>query len=136
MLTEREIIDFAQQFDPQPYHLDRAAGDASIFGGLCASGWQVASMATRLVGDALLADGHPFVDITAVSNMRWKRPTFVDESIAANVTIVEQQSGSVVPGCNTAKLDVAVVNSTGDVVAEMQCSVAMDAGADSQGGAA
>ncbi len=34
-----EIIDFASQFDPQPFHLDEAAGKASILGGLAASGW-------------------------------------------------------------------------------------------------
>ena len=33
------MIAFAQEFDPQPFHLDEEAGEASIFGGLCASGW-------------------------------------------------------------------------------------------------
>ena len=56
-LSHQEIIEFAQAFDPQPYHLDSAAGDASIFGGLCASGWQVAALATQLVTEALTAEG-------------------------------------------------------------------------------
>ena len=41
-LDAQQITDFARRFDPQPYHLDEAAAAASIFGGLCASGWQVA----------------------------------------------------------------------------------------------
>ncbi len=128
VLSEHEIIEFARQFDPQPYHLDRTAGDASIFGGLCASGWQVASLATRLVADALLAAGHPFVDITAVSNMRWKRPSFANDSIAAEIRLKEHRRGSVIPGCDTFNLDVIVVNDGGDVLAEMQCSAAIDHG--------
>ncbi|MDG2137086.1 MAG: MaoC/PaaZ C-terminal domain-containing protein, partial [Luminiphilus sp.] len=43
-LDEQSIVDFAQLFDPQPYHLDREAADASIFGGLCASGWQIGAL--------------------------------------------------------------------------------------------
>ncbi len=37
--TREEIIAFASQFDPQPFHLDDEAAKASVFGGLCASGW-------------------------------------------------------------------------------------------------
>ena len=51
-LDEQSIVDFAQLFDPQPYHLDREAADASIFGGLCASGWQIGALASRLTGEA------------------------------------------------------------------------------------
>ena len=53
-LDEQSIVDFAQLFDPQPYHLDREAADASIFGGLCASGWQIGALASRLTGEALI----------------------------------------------------------------------------------
>jgi acyl dehydratase len=37
-MTEAEILDFARRYDPQPFHLDRDAAAASIFGGLIASG--------------------------------------------------------------------------------------------------
>jgi acyl dehydratase len=37
--TREDIIAFARQFDPQPFHLDDEAAKASVFGGLCASGW-------------------------------------------------------------------------------------------------
>ena len=43
--TCEEIIAFASQFDPQPFHLDDEAAKASVFGGLCASGWHTCSMA-------------------------------------------------------------------------------------------
>ena len=47
--TREEIIAFAQQFDPQPFHLDEEAAKASVFGGLCASGWHTCAMAMRLM---------------------------------------------------------------------------------------
>ena len=42
-----DIVGFASQFDPQPFHLDEAAAKASLFGGLCASGWQTAAFLIR-----------------------------------------------------------------------------------------
>ncbi|MEM1419585.1 MAG: MaoC family dehydratase [Pseudomonadota bacterium] len=43
-ITAEAIVDFAQQFDPQPFHLDREAGRASLFGGLAASGWHTTAV--------------------------------------------------------------------------------------------
>jgi acyl dehydratase len=43
------IKSFAAQFDPQPFHLDEAAGRNSLFGGLAASGWHVASVCMKLI---------------------------------------------------------------------------------------
>ena len=42
------VIAFAQQFDPQPFHVDEEAARASLFGGLCASGWLTCAMAMRM----------------------------------------------------------------------------------------
>jgi acyl dehydratase len=47
--TREEIIDFARQFDPQPFHLDEAAANTSLFGGLCASGWHTAAHLIRAI---------------------------------------------------------------------------------------
>ncbi len=51
-----EIIEFAQEFDPQPMHLDEAAGRASILGGLSASGWHTCAMFMRLLCDGFLLE--------------------------------------------------------------------------------
>jgi acyl dehydratase len=48
-VEKADIIAFAKQFDPQPFHLDDEAGRKSIFGQLVASGWHTAAMTMRLV---------------------------------------------------------------------------------------
>ena len=48
-LTEADVIDFAFRYDPQPFHIDKTAAEASIYGGLIASGWQVAILAFRSI---------------------------------------------------------------------------------------
>ncbi|MBA3882682.1 MAG: MaoC family dehydratase [Chthoniobacterales bacterium] len=49
VVTETAIIDFAQQFDPQPFHLDCDVAERSVFEGLAASGWHTAAIAMRLM---------------------------------------------------------------------------------------
>lgn len=49
LFTTEAIKAFAAKFDPQPFHLDEAAAEASIFGGLAASGWHTASVWMKLM---------------------------------------------------------------------------------------
>ena len=58
LIHEQQMMDFARQFDPQPFHLDAELAKQSIFGGLVASGWFTASVSMRLLLEALpLATG-------------------------------------------------------------------------------
>lgn len=59
LVSAEEIIRFAQEFDPQPFHLDPAAGAETLFGGLAASGWHTAALTMRLLveGEFLPAGG-------------------------------------------------------------------------------
>ena len=124
-LDEQSIIDFAQNFDPQPYHLDRDAADASIFEGLCASGWQVGALASRLTGEALMSAGIAYVTTTQVNQLRWMRPTFVDDQLIAHIVFGDIRRGSPVPDCDSLDVSVILKDSNGQAVAEMTCRVAV-----------
>lgn len=124
-LDEQSIIDFAQSFDPQPYHLDRNAADASIFGGLCASGWQVGALASRLTGEALMSAGIPYITTTQVNQLRWLRPTFVDDQLIAHIVFDEPTPGSPVPDCDSLDVSVTLKDSNDQAIAEMTCRVAV-----------
>ena len=56
LVTAEEIIEFAGEFDPQPFHLDEEAGRASILGGLSASGWHTSCIFMRLLCDGFLLE--------------------------------------------------------------------------------
>src|SRR5258705_12658314 len=58
LMDEARIKEFAAEFDPQPFHLDEAAAEASVFKGLAASGWHTAAVAMRL----LVTGGLPFAN--------------------------------------------------------------------------
>src|SRR5205823_11599398 len=86
-MTEEEIISFARQWDPQPFHVDPVAAKASIYGRLIASGWQTALRTMRLQVENLLHDtdaqGSP-----GVENIRFRRPVRAGERLSARYTVL------------------------------------------------
>jgi acyl dehydratase len=86
-LSEAEIIAFARQFDPQPFHIDPVAARASIYGGIIASGWHTCSQMMRIVTDNLLnhssSMGSPGLEI------EWIKPVRPDEVMQVSY-LVEQ----------------------------------------------
>lgn len=81
-----QIQIFAQQFDPQPFHLDEETARKSFFGGLAASGWHTAAITMKLlVGSLPLAGGV----IGAGSEISWPRPTRPGDVLHVVTTVVE-----------------------------------------------
>jgi acyl dehydratase len=80
-VTEQEIIAFAREFDPQPFHVDHDAAAASIFKGVIASGWHTCSMMMRMVVDGLLSHsssmGSPGLD-----SVRWLKPVRAGDTLS------------------------------------------------------
>jgi acyl dehydratase len=87
-IQEAEIISFAKQFDPQPFHTDPEAAAKSIYGGLIASGWHSASLMMRLFVDHYLSQvaslGSPGVD-----ELRWLKPVRPGDTLSIRVTVIE-----------------------------------------------
>ena len=86
--TRDEIIAFASQFDPQPFHLDDEAAKASVFGGLCASGWHTCGMAMRLMVTNFLHEtsslGSP-----GLEKIQWLKPVFPGDTVSLRTTVLE-----------------------------------------------
>jgi acyl dehydratase len=118
-LSKQDILAFAAEFDPQPYHLDSDAASNSIFGGLCASGWQVAALMMRLLTDALHGQAVPVQGVSAVPAMRWKMPVFADDTLSARVTVTGREASSRLHGAGSLDLDVIVFNQNSKPVIEL-----------------
>ncbi len=80
-VTAQEIKEFGQKYDPQPFHLDEAAGEGSFFKGLAASGWLTAAIVMRLRVESITVAGGMIG--AGVEEMRWTTPVRPGDTIAA-----------------------------------------------------
>jgi len=87
-VTEREIIDFALKYDPQPMHIDPGAATRGQFGGLVASGWHTAALVMRLYVDHYLSIPSSLAS-PGVDELRWPNPVRPDDTIHVRVTVLE-----------------------------------------------
>ncbi|MCW3014698.1 MAG: dehydratase [Solirubrobacterales bacterium] len=86
-LTARQIVDFARDWDPQPFHVDKDAAAATAFGGLVASGVHTVAVAQRLLFDAFV--GHTAVIAgLGVDELRLPRPLRPDAVVSGHAEIV------------------------------------------------
>ena len=87
VMEASRIKEFAAEFDPQPFHVDESAAEASIFRGLAASGWHTAAVAMRL----LVTGGLPFANglVGLGGEIAWPRPTRPGDILHVESEIVE-----------------------------------------------
>lgn len=82
-----EVIRFATEFDPQPFHLSEEAGKASLFGGLAASGWHTAGMVMRLMCDGFLLNSSS-LGSPGLEQLKWLKPVMVGDEIRARMRVL------------------------------------------------
>ena len=116
-VTEEEIVDFARQWDPQPFHVDPEAAKESVFGGLIASGWQTGAIWMRLYVDAMLgsaARGSP-----GIEELRWLAPVRPGDTLSGRLTVLEATPSATKPDRGTIRIRGEMVNQDGVTVMAM-----------------
>jgi acyl dehydratase len=114
-----DIIAFAKQFDPQPFHVDEAAAKASLYGGLIASGWHTVALVMRMMCDSYMLDaaslGSPGID-----NLKWLMPVRPGDTIRAQRTTLEVRASASRPEMGLVKTRWEVFNQNGEQVMTME----------------
>lgn len=112
--TRDEIVQFASQFDPQPFHLDEAAGAASMFGGLAASGWHTCSvMMGMLVRNVL--NGSTSMGSPGIDDIRWYKPVLVGDTITMTNTVLSRRVSASKPDRGIVETQWDGVNQRGEI---------------------
>ncbi|PJK27538.1 MaoC family dehydratase [Minwuia thermotolerans] len=117
-VTKAEILAFAEEFDPQIFHLDEEAAKQTVFRGLCASGWHTASLMMRLQMDAWKSDyslGSPGFD-----DLRWLKPLRPGDTIHVRATCIDKTPSRSKPDRGSARWKTEVVNQKGEVVLDAE----------------
>ena len=105
---------FAAEFDPQPFHLDETAGEASVFKGLVASGWHTAAIAMRL----LVTSGPPIANglIGYGGEIAWPQPTRPGDVVHIESEIVEIRRSRSKPDQGMVTIQNTMCNQNGEAV--------------------
>ncbi len=113
-MDEAQIISFAAQFDPQPFHLDDTAARATLFGGLAASGWHTAAVTMRLQ----VTSGLPIAGgiIGAGGELSWPRPTRATDVLHVVSEVVQIQPSKSKPDRGMVTVRSETRNQHGDVL--------------------
>ena len=87
VMTEERIKSFAEEFDPQPFHLDDAAAENTVFRGLAASGWHTAAVAMKLLVTGGLPLGNGIIGMGG--DLAWPKPTRPGDAVHVESEILE-----------------------------------------------
>lgn len=115
-VTEAEIIAFARQFDPQPFHIDAVAAKSSPFGGLIASGWHTASLSMRMMVDNLLGPDSGSIGSPGIDELRWLKPVRPGDVLRVHAEIIDVTPSRSKPDRGTARIRYDVINQNDEIV--------------------
>lgn len=120
-LSEAQILDFAMAWDPQPFHLDRAAAEASPYGGLIASGWQTLLVSFRLILATGLFDAAS-LGSPGVEALRWLKPVRPGDTLRARGEVLETRPSRSKQDRGSAIIAYETLNQRDEVVMDWRCT--------------
>lgn len=114
-VTEAEVVEFAQRYDPQPFHVDPVAAAAGPYGGLIASGWHTCALMMSLLAREYLSPasslGSPGVD-----ELRWLLPVRPGDELTLTTTVEGARASRSRPDRGIVHTRAELTNGTGEVV--------------------
>ena len=114
-VTRAEIVAFAAEYDPQPFHLDESAGADTLLGGLAASGWHTCALFMRMMYDGWLSEsasmGSPGVD-----TLKWMRPVRPGDTLSGRSVVLETQASKSRPDRGFVRVRHEIVDARGELI--------------------
>ena len=114
-----EMIAFAAEFDPQPFHLDERAAATDLAGGLFASGWHVCALLMRMLCDGYLVEsacmGSPGID-----SLKWRRPVRPGDRLSGTSTVIGLRASASRPELGIVRFRHEIANQAGETVVLME----------------
>jgi acyl dehydratase len=118
-LTKEDIVRFAKEFDPQPFHVDEDAAKQSMFGGVIASGWHTCGLAMRMMCDAYLLESAS-LGSPGVENIRWLKPVRPGDTLRVRCVVLEARPLESKPHIGLVRNRWEVLNQNGEEVMQME----------------
>jgi len=116
-VTESEMVEFAERYDPQPFHVDPEAAAETMYGDLIASGWLTCALTMRLLVTGFLEETK-VIGARGVDDLRWQLPVYAGDELTVSAEVAEKHAGDD-PSFGHAKAAVTTTNGNGHEVLTM-----------------
>ncbi|AEI76368.1 acyl dehydratase [Cupriavidus necator N-1] len=115
LVTEEEILAFARQYDPQPFHIDKEAAARSIYGGVISSGWMTCSIMMRLL--VLSSTGKSAsMGSPGVDEIRWLKPVYAGDTLSVVLNVLDTRPSQSKPDRGVVHTQWEATNQRGELV--------------------
>lgn len=121
-VTRDEIVEFAREFDPQPFHLDEEAAKQTMFGGLAASGWHTCCLFMRMIADGFV-NNSASMGAPGVDEVRWLVPVRPGDDLTLRATVLETRVSNSKPDRGFVRFRFEMLNASGVVVMILESSL-------------
>ena len=111
-VTREEILAFAAEFDPQPFHLDENAARASMLGGLCASGWHSCCILMRMMADGFVLNSSS-MGAPGVDEVLWLLPIRPGDDLTLRATVLSTRASNSRPETGFVNAQLELYNAAG-----------------------
>jgi acyl dehydratase len=118
-VTREEILNFAAEFDPQPFHLDEAAARATMLGGLCASGWHSCCIVMRMSADGFVLNSSS-MGAPGVDEVRWLAPIRPGDDLTLRATVLSARASNSRPDMGFVNVLLELFNAAGKRVMSLK----------------
>ena len=109
-VTREEVIEFAQKYDPQPFHLSDEAAAKTHFGRLAASGWHTCAMTMAVIARYVVADEQAGLGSPGVDELRWLKPVYPGDRLNVRGKIIEKTPSRSKPEIGSFRTQTTVTN--------------------------
>lgn len=116
-VTKEEMLEFAERYDPQPFHVDEEAAKESMYGDLIASGWLTCALSARLLVQGYMNE-NATLGGNGMDEIRWHQPVYAGDTLSVHVETVEKTAGDN-PMYGFTKAEVTTTNQTATEVLTM-----------------
>ena len=117
-LSKEEVIAYAREWDPQPFHLDEEAAKNSVLGGLAASGWQSSAILIKLSVEGY-ANRSAAMASNSMEEGRWLKPVYAGETLTGRATVLSRRVSAKRPEMGILKMKFELMTTAGEPKVEI-----------------
>lgn len=118
-ISREEILEFAAEFDPQPFHIDEEKARTTMLGGLCASGWHTCCIAMRMMADGFVLNSSS-MGAPGVDEVLWLAPVRPGDDLTLRATVLSTRASTSRAELGLANVQLELFNAFGTRVTSLK----------------